>query len=555
LIPLLASLLSDPDPDVRTAAAFASGQMNFMADSVQRRAISASLSSILVVEKDQHVLLRLIEAMGKTGDPASLAALVERAAGTSSTSLRGEIALSVARYAYRGIKSPAATSLAAAILGGGDRNEKWKGAYALFRIGEKDLLERHTRQIREAASDDDPNVRMFLAPVLGKVLPATDTEPLVKFIGFDPDWRVRVNAVKALASMDVPASSRATGVLVKAIGDFNEHVSLAAIAAAGAKDGGHFDLHHPVSIVLRQVISDDHGGYSARQRREAAICFAKLHARDAYDILAASLNTGTLLKNAYVEALAFIPGENVLRELVEYAGQGNPETQRLALEAMSTVAKSLHPERPLLDAARASFRDGLSSGDPAVMTTAAGALSESLFADPSSIPYLIAALQRLNSSGDAEAMAAIIHSLGALKAANATSTLTTLLTDTNGAVAKEAAAALETISGVSSRHVFLQARAPVHTNFDWALLDWVRNHPAMSVKTSRGTFTVSMLPDEAPFTCVNFASLIRKGFFDGLTFHRVVPNFVIQGGDPHGDGWGGPGYTIRSEFGYVHYER
>jgi cyclophilin family peptidyl-prolyl cis-trans isomerase len=77
----------------------------------------------------------------------------------------------------------------------------------------------------------------------------------------------------------------------------------------------------------------------------------------------------------------------------------------------------------------------------------------------------------------------------------------------------------------------------------------------VKVETSKGSFTFQLLPDEAPFTCINFAALINKKIFDGLRFHRVVPNFVIQGGDPRGDGWGGPGYTIRSEFGFEHYER
>jgi cyclophilin family peptidyl-prolyl cis-trans isomerase len=52
---------------------------------------------------------------------------------------------------------------------------------------------------------------------------------------------------------------------------------------------------------------------------------------------------------------------------------------------------------------------------------------------------------------------------------------------------------------------------------------------------------------DAPLTCLNFMTLARKGFFTGATWHRVVPNFVVQDGDPRGDGEGGPGYTIRDE--------
>jgi cyclophilin family peptidyl-prolyl cis-trans isomerase len=60
---------------------------------------------------------------------------------------------------------------------------------------------------------------------------------------------------------------------------------------------------------------------------------------------------------------------------------------------------------------------------------------------------------------------------------------------------------------------------------------------------------------DAPITAGNFITLARKGYFDGLSFHRVVPNFVIQGGDPRGDGEGGPGYTIRDELNQEPYLR
>jgi peptidylprolyl isomerase/peptidyl-prolyl cis-trans isomerase B (cyclophilin B) len=63
-----------------------------------------------------------------------------------------------------------------------------------------------------------------------------------------------------------------------------------------------------------------------------------------------------------------------------------------------------------------------------------------------------------------------------------------------------------------------------------------------------GEITIEFHPDDAPKTVENFVGLARRGFYDGLTFHRVVPGFVVQGGDPAGNGTGGPGYAIKAEF-------
>ena len=63
-----------------------------------------------------------------------------------------------------------------------------------------------------------------------------------------------------------------------------------------------------------------------------------------------------------------------------------------------------------------------------------------------------------------------------------------------------------------------------------------------------GVMKAELYPDVAPNTVNNFISLVKKGFYDGLIFHRVIPGFMIQGGDPKGSGVGGPGYSIRGEF-------
>ena len=73
--------------------------------------------------------------------------------------------------------------------------------------------------------------------------------------------------------------------------------------------------------------------------------------------------------------------------------------------------------------------------------------------------------------------------------------------------------------------------------------------------TEKGTFTIDFYPEEAPLTVDNFIRLARSGFFNGLEVHRVVPNFVMQDGDPRGDGNGGPGWSIRCEVNMLPYER
>lgn len=67
------------------------------------------------------------------------------------------------------------------------------------------------------------------------------------------------------------------------------------------------------------------------------------------------------------------------------------------------------------------------------------------------------------------------------------------------------------------------------------------------MKTDRGDITIALLTDMAPATVNNFVFLAREGFFDGCTFHRVIPGFVAQGGDPTGTGRGGPGYRFKDE--------
>ena len=71
---------------------------------------------------------------------------------------------------------------------------------------------------------------------------------------------------------------------------------------------------------------------------------------------------------------------------------------------------------------------------------------------------------------------------------------------------------------------------------------------AATLHTNQGAIGVELFDDDAPKTVDNFVTLARKGFYDGVIFHRVIPDFMVQGGDPTGTGSGGPGYTFEDEF-------
>ena len=74
-------------------------------------------------------------------------------------------------------------------------------------------------------------------------------------------------------------------------------------------------------------------------------------------------------------------------------------------------------------------------------------------------------------------------------------------------------------------------------------------NPIVTIEMENGkTITAELYPEIAPNTVANFVSLVQSGFYDGVIFHRVIPGFMIQGGDPNGTGMGGPGYTIKGEF-------
>jgi len=164
-------------------------------------------------------------------------------------------------------------------------------------------------------------------------------------------------------------------------------------------------------------------------------------------------------------------------------------------------------------------------------------------------------LEVLRVPDDVEAMQEIASTLGKLKDTRALQALESQLDQRDQSVALASAAALRAITGNDYRARTLSDYEPLYTDFDFKYLNDLPETVHVKMETLRGDVTMDLYKNIAPFTVMSFLKLAsQRGFYRGSTFHRVVPNFVIQGGDPRGDGSGGPGYSIRSEFSSLTYE-
>jgi cyclophilin family peptidyl-prolyl cis-trans isomerase/HEAT repeat protein len=199
------------------------------------------------------------------------------------------------------------------------------------------------------------------------------------------------------------------------------------------------------------------------------------------------------------------------------------------------------------------LREQMSAKDVLVRATAAellGGLPEQANTEALVNAIPIAARDELN-----DAALAILDALGKHKNALAHDTIKTALESTDYLVRRRAAALLKA-NNVGDFSARIASVETTNKDADYARALARRNGRARAlVKTEKGEFTIELLPDDAPLTVDSFVQLARRGFFNGITFHRVVPNFVIQGGDPRGDGNGGPGYQIRCEINEVEYGR
>ncbi len=501
--PALIGALRDPAASVRREAAFALG---LAADST---AVPA-LAGALLRERDPAVRVTIVTALGYLGAHDAAPSLAT-AIRSQRPAERQAAALAAARVRDSTLVDPLLR-----VVRDKRAETRWRLAYALGRIGDV----RAARALRTLSYDRDAVVRAFAARALGEVRDSSSTARLGALM-HDGAWRVRVNAAQALGALGIAREVRS---LLPFLVDAHPHVRWQVAVSLG-------QLGDSIAVpALTKALDDSASGVV----QAAAVALLKIRGDRAVPDAAAALDRlPSYLRAVLADALGDVEGP-AARDLL-FARAADTSDPPTAAGAISGLGR-----RPAWgDASLPLLRPLLGDRDFTVVCAAAEALGA--LGDTAAVPALAALFDRTFTTQDDDVRTSSATALAALKTPAALQALRAARRDRDHRVRAIVAGALgwPADSVASAPAAELKSRATPRTA--------ARRLTAI-VTTARGDITLALDPNAAPENVENFASLARVGYFNGISFHRVVPNFVVQAGCPRGDGWGGPGYAIPCEY-------
>ncbi|RKH53326.1 peptidylprolyl isomerase [Corallococcus aberystwythensis] len=545
--------LTAQDKAVRDEAAFAAGELALSWEPLPedaRTALTGALVRAEATEADGWVRITMLEALGKLATPGAVEVLTARLSPANGPwSEAAATALGVAaRKAGAAAVADVPLEAIRALLKPRERIEvNLAGAYLLATAKRPDSVE----TLVSCLANPHPDVVALCVKGLGDVGSPRDTLALRMSLG-NAAPRVVAEAARALAKLAAKCEAHSpcaplmtledTGHWAKQVaeGKAAQGHALLAVAQQGLPLRGR-----PVLSRLRSALAEaDRAAVSDEAHADLAWLDCRFAA--AMDRQQGALEQ--VLQCGYgrvPEARWLALGLHEVAQFkgtstgaafaVPYLNHASPIVRGAALDALS--------ERPVPEA-MAPVRALIGGGDAVVAGLAAATAGK--LKDAGALPAVEALAARVPTEPDlAEAVAG---ALVALQGRAAEARLREWLMHPHANVRRVAAESLTSLTG-----------APVRSNRVELPADTYRPAAAapgttLTLRTRKGGITVLLDPD-APLTGGNLVALAKQGYFRGITFHRVVPDFVAQGGDPRGDGEGGPGHSIRCEMTRRRYER
>jgi cyclophilin family peptidyl-prolyl cis-trans isomerase/HEAT repeat protein len=560
-----AVLVNSTKPECRKTAAFAMGQ-------IPGTLAPLYLSSALDKDTDEVVIASIIEALGKTGDESLLNKITSYS--FDDNIINSAIAYSIDKFARRHIiNNNAVEKLSFLIHTTGDTNVLRNSAAAFFSILSQNFPASAGNDIIFLTGSDDPDTRMKAFGAIGFLHDTSYTELMLNSLKNDNDWRVRVNILYSIGKINDPSyltnEKLCNSLLDASYTDDNDNVRITALQVLGKLYEGA-DSTNVLLSVIRTKLKEFMTPYEVHDwqlKAEAIKTYARIFKDKIKDELLSyySSTTNFDIKAAIIDALGYMDKGLVYKDIRKAitadiqkmneqhmikTGEmiDNKDLAKLYRAFTNTMFKLINKvDTSEHNTFRLIFTEFLGSKDPALINTCMEALMLPVFEkyrnETAKVVYL--EFQNLEYPKDRLAMIILTAALGELKVGEAKAMLEANVLSDDYELAKESSDALEKITG---ENYDSRIKAPKYrTDFDWNYIDNLSQKKLVLISTNQGNIKIELFPNEAPFTVQNFLKLAEKGYYDGIIFHRVVPNFVIQCGDPTGTGFGGPGYSIRTE--------
>lgn len=527
---VLLAATKDASPRVATAAFAALG-------------IAASLDDVAVLagkvvwptNLDHAQLVAVIEAVGRAAGAADQAALLAQRAREPEA-----VALALGRMGRRKLAlMPAARAWLALMTTAAERDVRYAATYALGREHEPAQDAATNAAVTARILDDDPEIRATaIAAVTKRGLDLHQVAALESSLR-DRDWRVAVEAARALAGEHGDDASRAVVAANLAV-RWQELARGTTTEVQVLTESLRTLIAHPPARALA-LAPFEAGGKVA----PLAVAWLEHLAEIGRGPLRATMFTqGALADHLRVIALAdvFARGDEAFeRSCMRYMLEHRDPRVRAAGVGMLAIAKPGAIDRATAVTVVAA---ALGSEDVVLANAAAdaaGALLDALGADPLAAELETALVTRARREPDPELASALYELIGKHRVAAGAEACRAGLTGPPVG-ARAAAACLGALGQVVPVPAIEVARPPP-VDLEAVINKHVRWH----VLTTTGEIVIELRPDLAPWNVATIVALTRRGFYDGLELHRVVPNFVVQGGDPTMSGAGGPGFTTPAE--------
>ncbi len=536
-VPALVSLLqTDTDPEVRQMAAFALGLIGHeSAVEPLRNALS---------DPSPLIAGRAAEALGLIGDTASAAMIgklvqqhVAAAAALAPDDSRSHVDASVEAFrlgVYALARLKTYDALAAAVLtpDGQPRVQWWPVAYALQRVEDKRALP----ALLSVARSDTSYARAFAIKGLGALKDPAAVPVLLPLI--DPVHAMSGPGIEAIRALGRIGDASGEPLLTKLLytRGLNPMVRAETLLALG-------DSAANVSI---DAFVDFLGDPLPMVRLAALQGFAKRD-DDSFLTILSGLDPDPdwVVRAGLASVLASKDPERALPRLTPMLSDSDNRVIPAVLTALTKLR---------LPGIEKILVERLGSEDVGVRAAAAANLGE--VKPDGGVEALLAAYKRGEADVVFDTRASAIEAISKYGPTVAVPALRAALADKDWAVRVKAAELLKTLDPtIDTAQAIRPAPALRRVNYESAALLNPTVSPHVYIETEKGTIEIELDVLDAPLTTDNFIALARRGYFNGLTFHRVVPNFVVQGGDPRGDGDGGPGYSIRDELNQEPYLR